>query len=89
MQTHFLVLAYKKYILHAVLYYIYTNVILLYWHFTQSDLVHSGYTFLVRMCEQTEIEPTSFCFANAMLYYWATGTLISVLQINHLLLLHR
>ncbi len=36
--------------------------------------MHSGYTFFVRMC--VPWEPTTFCAANAMLYHWATGTLI-------------
>ncbi len=44
--------------------------------FIQSNLqLHSGYTFHQYVCS-LGIEPTTLCAANAMLYHWATGTVI-------------
>ncbi len=38
--------------------------------------VHSGYIFFYQYVCSLGIEPTTFCAANAMLYHWATGTLM-------------
>ncbi len=38
--------------------------------------LHSGYTFFCLYVCSLGIEPTTFCAANAMLYHWATGTLL-------------
>ncbi len=42
--------------------------------FIQSDLQCIQVKHVLYVCS-LGIEPTTFCAANAMLYYWATGTL--------------
>ncbi len=45
--------------------------------FIQSDLQFIQIIFFCQYMCSLGIEPTTFCAANAMLYHWATGTLIN------------
>ncbi len=57
----------------ALLYYIYAFSRRFY---PKRLTVHSGYTFFVNFFCSLGFEPTTFCAANAVLYHWATGTLL-------------
>ncbi len=52
--------------------------------FIQSDLqcIQATRFFYQYVCS-LGIEPTTFCTANAMLYHWATGTPMTILQYNY------
>ncbi len=58
---------------HLPLHYIYAFSRRLY---PKRLTVHSGYTFSVSLCVPWELNPQCFCTPNAMLYHWATGTLV-------------
>ncbi len=42
--------------------------------------VHSGYTFVLSVCVIRGNRTHNLCAANAMLYHWATGTLVHFLE---------
>ncbi len=44
-----------------------------------ADAFIQSYTFFYQYVCSLGIEPTTFCAANAMLYHWATGTLLALI----------
>ncbi len=47
--------------------------------FIQSNLQHIQAIHFCQYVCSLGIEPTTFCAANAMLYHWATGTVLFVI----------